>query len=119
MEQGYSGTREQDTAFVHASPLDLQASHHSSTHFAGEPSNRNRISWDPFIYSAFTLSRLELVGSNGFEPKIGLKFLLFIDFALRFVLFICSKIFSHLFINFDAKSMSGRDFEPIFEFKTI
>jgi hypothetical protein len=59
------------------------------------------------------------IGSNGFEPKIDSKPLLVIDFVLRFVLFICSKFFSHLFTNLDAKSINGRDFKLIFEFKVI
>jgi hypothetical protein len=53
------------------------------------------------------------------NSKIDLKLFSFIDFALRFIIFICSKKISHLFTNFDAKSMSKKDFEPIFEFKTL
>jgi hypothetical protein len=53
------------------------------------------------------------------NQKISSKPLSSIDFILRFVFFICSKFFSHLFTNFDAKSMNERSFELIFEFKTI
>jgi hypothetical protein len=45
------------------------------------------------------------------NQKIGSKPLSSIDFALRFVFFICSKNFSHLFTNLDAKSMGGKGFE--------
>jgi hypothetical protein len=53
------------------------------------------------------------------NSKIDSKSLSSIDFVLRFIVFICSKFFSHLFTNLDAKSMDERGFEPIFEFKTI
>jgi hypothetical protein len=54
-----------------------------------------------------------------FNLKIGLKSFSFVDFALRFIFFIYSKFFSHLFTNLDERSTDEKDFESIFGFKTL
>jgi hypothetical protein len=59
------------------------------------------------------------VRSKDFELKINLKSFSSINFALKFIFFICLKFFSHIFMNFKAKSMNGRDFESNSGFKPL
>jgi hypothetical protein len=48
------------------------------------------------------------------NTKFDLKPLQPIDFALRFIFFICLKLLFHFFTNLDAKSIDERDFESKF-----